>query len=123
MTRVYNNQCEIINNLPVKPEGLTTTVDINHETDWVVFVWKPSIDNETLQNGLTYSLRVGTTSGGCEIMSPNSNTRNGLVTFPSFGNVGYNKRWYIRGLQPGKYYWSVQCIDNIFKGSSFAPEQ
>ena len=123
VTRVYNNQCEIINNLPVEPEGLTTTVDINHETDWVVFVWKPSIDNETLQNGLTYSLRVGTTSGGCEIMSPNSNTRNGLVTFPSFGNVGYNKRWYIRGLQPGKYYWSVQCIDNIFKGSSFAPEQ
>lgn len=123
VTRIYNNQCEIINNLPVEPEGLTTTVDINYETDWIIFVWKPSFDNETLQKGLTYNLRVGTTSGGCEIMSPNSNIRNGAVTFPTLGNVGYNKRWYIRGLQPGEYFWSVQCVDNIFKGSSFAPEQ
>ena len=123
VTRIYNNQCEIINNLPVEPEGLTTTVDINHETDWVVFIWEPSIDNETLQKGLTYNLRVGTTSGGSEMMSPNSNTRNGLVSFPSLGNVGYNTHWVIQGLNPGKYYWSVQCVDNIFKGSDFAPEQ
>jgi hypothetical protein len=40
------------------------------------------------------------------------------------GNVQLNKKWFIKGLDVGKYYaWSVQAIDNTFSGSSFAAEQ
>jgi predicted nucleotidyltransferase len=123
VSKIYNNLCKRHNNLPVEPEGLTTTVDINYEIDRVDFMWQPSIDNETSQKGLTYNLRIGSTPGGCEVMSPNSILRNGIVKFPSQGNVCHNNSWIIYGLTPGRYYWSVQTVDNTFSGSRFAPEK
>jgi predicted nucleotidyltransferase len=90
-TRIYNNQTDIVNNLPVEPDGLTTTVDVNNELNCISLMWLPSTDYETPQKGLTYNLRVGTTHEGNEIMSPNSNPRNGFCNFPSIGNVGHNR--------------------------------
>ena len=123
VSMIYNNLCMKYNNLPVEPEGLTTTVDMGYEMDIVYFMWQPSLDFETAQKGLTYNLRIGSTPGGCEIMAPNSILRNGIVKFPSQGNVGHNNSWIIYSLAPGQYYWSVQTVDNTFSGSRFAPEK
>jgi segregation and condensation protein A len=42
---------------------------------------------------------------------------------PTHGNVQHNLGWYLKGLKPGMYYWSVQSIDSAFAGSPFAEEQ
>jgi hypothetical protein len=34
--------------------------------------------------------------------------------------VSSNINWIIKNLKPGKYYWSVQAIDNSYLGGSFA---
>ena len=39
------------------------------------------------------------------------------------GNAGHCNSKTIKGLANGKYYWSVQAIDNAFEGSSFAAEK
>ena len=39
------------------------------------------------------------------------------------GNAFGSLRRKLRGLKPGRYYWSVQTIDASFEGSPFATEQ
>ena len=72
--------------------------------------------------GLSYNLRVGTTPGGCQIVSPDS-APNGLRRVARLGNVQANLRWSLTNLSEGTYYWSVQAVDNSYAGSAFAPEQ
>lgn len=66
----------------------------------------------------TYNLRVGTTSGGNEIMSSMTGSR----LIPDFGNVSQNTFWTLKELDPGTYFYSVQSIDGSFKGSVFSSE-
>ncbi|MAW49556.1 MAG: hypothetical protein CMC41_00125, partial [Flavobacteriaceae bacterium] len=82
--------------------------------------WNSSSDDLTLSTGLSYSLRVGTSPGGSEIMTPNA-SESGIRSIPSKGNAEYNLKWKI-ALAPGKYYWSVQAVDASFIGSAFSEE-
>ena len=82
--------------------------------------WNSSSDDLTLSTGLSYSIRVGTTPGGSEIMTPNASD-SGIRSIPSKGNAEYNLKWKI-ALAPGKYYWSVQAVDASFIGSAFSEE-
>ncbi len=72
--------------------------------------------------GRSYSVRVGTTPGGCDVVSP-------MVAADGFrrtGQPGWIQvgTWRLQGLTPGKtYYWSVQAVDNALRGSVFATEQ
>ncbi|MFC2138845.1 FG-GAP-like repeat-containing protein, partial [Bacteroidota bacterium] len=85
------------------------------------FTWDPSDDDNTSSPGLTYALRIGTTSGGSEIMSANA-IADGTRKLSGKGNVEHNLSWNV-DLKPGKYYWSVQAIDAAYSGSSFSEEQ
>ncbi|HXH20112.1 MAG TPA: gliding motility-associated C-terminal domain-containing protein, partial [Chitinophagales bacterium] len=38
----------------------------------------------------------------------------------SMGEQGFNRVWSVNNLPKGKYYWSVQSVDNNFAGSPFA---
>src|SRR5439155_3563790 len=40
----------------------------------------------------------------------------------AMGNAQTSTRWYVVGLAPGTYYWSVQAVDQSFRGSPFAAE-
>ena len=75
---------------------------------------------------LTYNLRIGTTPGGCEILSPMA-LLNGDRTITAFGNVGNNNTRTIdlSGYSPlpEHIYYSVQAIDNGFMGSGWSPEK
>ncbi len=117
ISRIYVNGTGTANTAPTVPTNLTVTWNDSVST----FTWTKSTDTQTPQNGLSYNLRVGTTPGGCEIMSPMSLT-NGYRKIPAYGNVRQNNTWKIK-LPAGKYYWSVQAVDQALAGSTFATEQ
>jgi hypothetical protein len=65
--------------------------------------------------GYSYNLRIGTTPGSCNIKSPKLP--------PGFGNVPCDTSWLIRGLAPGRYYWSVQAVNQTYSTGPWAPEK
>ena len=118
--QVYRNIVARANTAPTIPANLTSSPSGSS----VTLNWNKAIDNQTRQNGLTYNLRVGTTTpNGPQIVSPLSNVTNGFRRVPQLGNTGHPNGLAIKNLAPGTYYWSVQAIDNAFAGSAFAPER
>ena len=97
--------------------GITTAAN----TTPVEFVWKPSTDDHTPVEGLTYAVRVGTTPGGDDIMSPNANA-DGTRKTGDKGNAEHNLKWRL-SLPDGTYYWSVQAVDASYAGSPFSEEK
>ena len=119
VTKIYQNTTTTPNTPPSPPSNLKAVVNGSN----VIFSWDKSSDNETPQNGLTYNLVIGTNLGACDILSPVSDINTGKRKIVSMGNAGHCNSKIIKGLPSGKYYWSVQSIDNNFSGSSFAPTQ
>ncbi|MBI5192546.1 MAG: VCBS repeat-containing protein, partial [Nitrospirae bacterium] len=113
---LYRNNTTVSNTPPVAPNGLSEVIEDNK----VTLAWNKSTDAETPQDGITYNLRIGTSLKSCEIMSPMSDADTGTRRIPAIGNVNHNNSWSIYNLPSGRYYWSVQAIDNGFKGSQFA---
>jgi hypothetical protein len=118
-TRIYINNSKVKNVPPAPPSSLKTSVNGNE----VLFNWSMGVDDHTPKQSLSYSLRVGKTPLGCQIMSPASDPKTGYHFIPQMGNVCLDTGWILRNLPEGTYYWSVQTIDNSWLGSSFAPEQ
>ena len=118
--RVLLNTLPETNNAPGVPQDL-----LEQQTGTVVrLTWDASNDDKTPSSGLTYNLRIGTTPGGSEIMSPLANNANGALYSFETGNVGHNTHWDIKGLEPGQtYYWSVQAIDPSYASSAFTEER
>ena len=75
----------------------------------------------TPQVGLSYNLRVGTTSGGDEVFSGMADG-SGWRRIPALGNAQENLSWTL-ALPAGTYFWSVQATDTAFAGSPWAPEE
>ncbi len=117
--KIYRNNTTTSSTTPAMPTNLVASV----ADDAVTLSWNKSTDNETAQNALTYNLRVGTAPGGTSIVSPMADLPTGYRKIPALGNTNHNTRWTIKNLSPGRYYWSVQAIDNAFAGSPFASEQ
>ena len=141
--QVYRNNLSetggTANQSPETPEKLNPTfADYDEINNTITLKWLPKQNSQTSQtnkaddvtplNNLTYNLKVGTTPGGTEILSPASQG-NGDRLIAQLGNVGYaeteqgtgRKQWTIRDLEPGKtYYWNVQAIDQNWQGSNFA---
>jgi hypothetical protein len=87
----------------------------------VFLSWQPASDAEQT-NGLTYNVRLGSSPGAADVLSPMSAT-NGFRLVPKPGNAAWLTGKLIHGLQRGQtYYWSVQAVDNCYAGSSFAVE-
>ncbi len=116
-TAVYDNKNFLINTPPSIPENLNAEVIGGN----VILNWDTSTDVETPAAGLTYSLRVGTTSGGSQIVS-SMTSETGHRSIVSYGNVFCNTSWQLKNLQPGTYYFSVQSVDNGFESSGFSEE-
>jgi VCBS repeat-containing protein len=84
----------------------------------VVLSWNSGTDAETPDEGLTYSLKIGTTDGGEEILASGSNAE-GVRNTGSKGNAENNKSWKLV-LPTGTYYAAVQSVDASFIGSQFS---
>lgn len=119
-TRIYRNDYNAINTPPTPPTNLQASSD----GTYITFSWTSSTDTQTLGNGLNYALRIGTSSGACDILSPMSDAA-GYRKVAKRGYVNGNCSWRIKAsVLSGEipYFWSVQAIDGAYAGSSFATE-
>jgi hypothetical protein len=119
VSRIYRT-VGIPNTAPEPPAGLSVTLDGTDAT----FGWDAATDSETPSAGLTYNLRIGTTPGSSDLLSPMANVANGYRRVPRLGNTNHQTSWAITLPEPlpPQIYWSVQAIDAAFAGSAFAVE-
>ena len=119
ITKIYENIGGTFNTKPTTPTGLNASINGSNAS----LSWNKSNDLQTSQNALTYNIRLGTLANSIDIQSPMSDAGNGKRLIVALGNVNQNTSWTIKNLPQGKYYWSVQAIDNNFAGSAFANEE
>jgi predicted nucleotidyltransferase len=116
VSQIYKNTITTPNGIPSVPSGLSIHIDPNK----VIFTWNKSTDSKTPQDGLSYNLSIGASSGAINIKSPMSALPGGHRKIVRYGSQG--NTWHIKSLPAGTYYWSVQAIDHSFAGSQFAAE-
>ncbi|MBS4029014.1 MAG: choice-of-anchor D domain-containing protein, partial [Ignavibacteriales bacterium] len=117
-TKLYRNNGTTFNTVPNTPSGLTTTISGSNAT----LRWNKTTDTQTPKNGLTYNLRVGTSSNGVNTQPPMSNVSTGYRRVARLGNTFHDTSWVVKGLANGTYYWGVQAVDNTFAGSAFSTQ-
>ena len=114
---VENNGPEIPN---ISNAQIISDQSVIDEKVLVELSWDASKDDHTEADGLSYAIRVGSSSGEYDIMTSNS-SESGFRTIPKKGNAEHNLKWKL-ALKPGTYFWSVQAIDASFVGSPFSDE-
>jgi hypothetical protein len=119
ISALYKNNVTLANTRPTSPLGLAAQSNIQQ----VRFQWNTASDDQTPVTALTYNVRVGTSPGAMDVIAPNSVPSSGFRRVPRPGNAGYCRTYSLKNLPSGKYYWSVQTVDNELAGSSFADEQ
>jgi hypothetical protein len=115
--KLVRNNSVTSNALPSIPTNLSATVLSGGQ---VVFGWDLSTDSGVWAS-ITYNLRVGTTPGRIDVMTPDADLLTGWRRVARVGNAGATNFWKL-WLPPGRYYWSVQAIDSSFAGSRFSEE-
>lgn len=88
-----------------------------------VLNWDAASDTQTQSTAITYNVRVGTTPGGIDILSPEADPITGRLFIATHGNAASKTFLILTGLAPGTYYYSVQAVDQGFKSSGFSQEQ
>ncbi len=84
--------------------------------------WSAATDDHTPSTGLNYNIRVGSSSGGVDIVSPEADPVTGRRLVVDIGNAQERLFSLLTNLTGGTYYWSVQAIDTAFAGGAFATE-
>lgn len=105
------------------PPSVPVITDIFTWQDYGIINWNRSVDQQTPELAITYNMRIGTTPGSIDIMSPLSDPHTGVRYQPLPGNMGSNIYGVFKNLQPGTYYFSLQAIDQSFAASTFSEEQ
>jgi len=118
ISRIYRNEIEVSNTKPDPPSNLTFIFSDSTAT----LSWNKADDNETPQDGLSYNLYFGFETQIGDIQSSMSNNVTGNRKVVKIGNCQKKNNWKISNLPLGKYYWSVQSIDNSYESSEFAEE-
>ena len=111
---IYKNNSTAAVAALAAPTGLKARLTAKR---WITFSW-----NASASQGVTYNLRVGTTPGGSEIVSPFAET-SGARQLPQYGNAEGRTFAKLRIIHAGTYYWSVQAVGSNFAGSAFAKEK
>jgi hypothetical protein len=104
---------------PRLPSAPINAAAISRSPQEAQFNWAAPDDGA----GFTYNIRIGTTPGGVEVVSPHSDVNTGLRRIVELGNAGPGRVYQVGPLPPGTYYWSVQSINQAFAGSAFTEEQ
>ena len=117
--RVLRNQISILPSEPSAPTNLNADV----RSGSVVLSWDSGADLNTPETGLSYNLRIGTSPGAIDVVSPLTYPSSGRRLVSRRGNVDHNRSWKLNDLESGRYYWSVQTLNQAFSSSSFSEEQ
>lgn len=91
-------------------------------TDRLLLDWSSVSDDHTATPGITYALMLGTTPSGTQITSPGANLNNGFRRSAQPGPMFAGSNAILRGLNYGRYYWSVQAVDSAFTGGLFSSQ-
>jgi len=118
ISKLYRNIGASANTTPGIPSGLLSSP--NDTT--VILKWNRVTGDATPAKGISYNVRIGTTPGGREIVSPMSLT-SGKRLLPGMGNTQTDSIFILQFPKKGTYYWSVQAVDNGSAGGAFAGEQ
>jgi hypothetical protein len=117
ITKVFRNGSTVTNPVPPAPAGLVTEISGND----IILKWNAVTTDNTSAASMSYNVMVGTSSGGVNVVSPNSSPASGLHRLAGMGNTQTGTSFALRNLQRGvSYYWKVQAVDNSWKGSAFA---
>ncbi|MEM6342941.1 MAG: FG-GAP-like repeat-containing protein [Bacteroidota bacterium] len=111
------NITDTVSHTPTPPQNLSV---IHVSTDSIELAWDPANDHETPSQALSYNVYISTRKGAMDRVSAKGNEVTGKRYIPHEGNAFQNNFYKLKGLTPGRYYWSVQAIDHHFQGGSFA---
>jgi uncharacterized protein (TIGR02145 family) len=114
---VYFSNGDWNNYPPQAPPNLTYKLD---KFD-VILSWDKATDIDN-SNGLSYNLKVGSSKDSYNVMQVLT-AADGQLRIPRIGNVQANNGWRLENLPLGEYYWSVQAVDQSFKGGEWATEK
>jgi hypothetical protein len=117
VNRLYRNNASAWNDPPSAPLDLFAEVVDNS----VTLHWTAALDTNQA-GGLTYNVRLGRASGSQDVVSSLSDPVTGFRRVVAPGNAGLGLILHLRGLWPGRYFWSVQAVDDAMAGGLFAPE-
>ncbi|MGQ9662847.1 MAG: FG-GAP repeat domain-containing protein, partial [Kiritimatiellia bacterium] len=121
IARIYSNSGPPPNTTPGAPASLRVRWDQGNDP---ILVWDPATDAETPSSGLTYNIRVGTSSGTDDVIPAMADCSTGYRRLPGLGNTGNSRTRFVLGTDPDSYYyWSVQAIDTAWAGGTWATEQ
>lgn len=99
------------NALPTAPTSWSATPGTNR----VRFAWSGARDAETAEAGLRYHLQVGTTPGGCDVLSRTLDPRNpGLLQRDAV---------VVHDVPAGTLHWRVRTLDATAGRSPWSDEQ
>jgi hypothetical protein len=108
IARIYRNYSNGVSNAPPgAPSNLTNVVFRKS----VRLSWNTPTDANQ-PAGLSYNLRVGTSPGSGNIVSPLSDS-SGMRKVVAPGNTSERQSWTITNLAGGTFYWSVQTVDHL----------
>jgi gliding motility-associated-like protein len=108
------------NNAPSNPTNLQAETN----SASVTLSWDVASDDHTPSESISYNVFISTDQNGVDlVLAPLANISNGYVRLPEPGNNGMATARVINNLPEGRYYWSVQAIDNGYKGSAFSTVQ
>ncbi len=117
---LYRNLSSTPNTAPSPPTGLSAQgIGSN-----LAFTWAAGGDAQTPTLGLNYNLRIGSSAGAIDIVSPMANPATGQRSVARIGTIQASRKPIVL---PSNFhanlYWSVQAIDGAFAGSPFSAEQ
>lgn len=115
---IWRNASPITNTVPTAPNPSSATPTVTG----IELRWNRASDAQTPASGLSYNIRVGTTPGGSDIVSPEANVLTGLRRHAALGNAQMRTNALLN-LPVGHYYWSVQAIDTAWAGGVWSAEQ
>ena len=109
-SHVYLNTTLGTNNSPQAPTALTAFAVSTR----AIFTWGAGTDDIDEPISLSYNIRIGTSSGGNQLMSSS-------VPY-NFSNVGQRLIREFNEIPHGTYYWAVQTVDGSGNTSNWSQE-
>jgi hypothetical protein len=115
-SKVQVNNSYIANSTPFPPAELSALVSFGE----VHLEWGQGSDQETADLALTYNIYLRSLTDGSFTMAPASDLNTGQRRIAQMGNVHQMHSYVLKDVAPDRYTWSVQTVDNSFRGSPFA---
>lgn len=116
LSKVYRNDNTPTGLIPGVPTNLRRYIS----GSYTYLQWDPPVGG----GNYTYSIRIGTSSGGNDLL-PGMASANGFRKVSTRGHASGACLWRIKSSSLSAsydYYWSVQAVNSALKGSAFSTE-